>query len=177
VSPGPENDPSYAGKEPVDSVISNSIIKVILDEGSFLRRRPEVEHEREVALFDLLEKNHFELVGKGSVPGPYHMTLALREERLIFALSSPSGSLIKEIELPTRPFRSVIRDYFLVCESYFDAIKTLTPTQIESIDMGRRSLHNEGAQKLEDRLRECVNLDRLTARRLFTLLCVLHMRG
>ena len=177
MSPGPENDPSDVRKEPVDSLPSNSIVKIILDEGSFLRRRPEVEHEREVALFDLLEKNHFELVGESSVPGPYHVNLALREERLIFALSSPNGSLITEIELPTRPFRSVIRDYFLVCESYFDAIKTLTPTQIESIDMGRRSLHNEGAQKLEERLRECVDLDRLTARRLFTLLCVLHMRG
>lgn len=155
----------------------NSIIKISLDEDSFLRRRPEVEHEREVALFDILERNHFELTGEGAVSGPYHVNLALKEDRLVFALASQNDTPIKEIALPIRAFRSVIKDYFLVCESYFDAIKTMSPSQIESIDMGRRSLHDEGAHKLEDRLREHVDLDHATARRLFTLLCVLHMRG
>ncbi len=155
----------------------NSIIKIALDEGSFLRRRPEVEHEREVALFDLLERNKFELVGDDAVPGPYHVNLAIKEDRLIFVLLSLDDVPIREIALQTRPFRPIIKDYFLVCESYFDAIKTMSPTQIESIDMGRRSLHNEGTLKLQERLSEYVTLDTPTARRLFTLLCVLHMRG
>ncbi|MDG2320825.1 MAG: UPF0262 family protein [Rhodospirillaceae bacterium] len=179
MSPGPDDDRASVGNGSPTTATTNSIVKITLDEGSFLRRRPEVEHEREVALFDLLEQNHFELIDDDddAVPGPYHVVLSLREDRLVFALSTPAGVPIQDIALPTRPFRSVIKDYFLVCESYFDAIKTLTPAQIESIDMGRRSLHNEGAQKLEDRLSEHVNLDSATARRLFTLLCVLHMRG
>jgi uncharacterized protein (UPF0262 family) len=155
----------------------NSIIKMTLDENSFLRRRPEVEHERAVALFDLLERNHFELAGEDASPGPYHVNLALMEDRLIFALSTIEDVFLKDIALSVRPFRSIIKDYFLICESYFDAIKTMTPSQIEAIDMGRRGLHNEGAQMLEERLSECVSLDHATARRLFTLLCVLHMRG
>jgi uncharacterized protein (UPF0262 family) len=181
VSPGPDDDRASVRNGSPAPATTNSIVKITLDEESFLRRRPEVEHEREVALFDLLEQNHFELIDDDddadAVPGPYHVVLSLREDRLVFALSTPAGVPIQDIALPTRPFRSVIKDYFLVCESYFDAIKTLTPAQIESIDMGRRSLHNEGAQKLEDRLSEHVNLDSATARRLFTLLCVLHMRG
>lgn len=156
---------------------SNSIVRITLDENSFLRRRPEVEHEREVALFDLLEKNSFELSGEGEPPGPYHVKLALKDDRLVFFLATVKDESIRNIELPVRPFRSVVKDYFLICESYFDAIKTMTPSQIEAIDMGRRGLHNEGAQMLEDRLVEFVKLDHPTARRLFTLLCVLHMRG
>jgi len=155
----------------------NSIVKMILDEDSFLRRRPEVEHERAVALFDLLERNTFELSGEGAVSGPYHVSLALKEDRLVFMLSTPKDEPIQEIILPVRPFRSIIKDYFMICESYFDAIKTMSPTQIEAIDMGRRGLHSEGAQMLEERLSEHVVLDHATARRLFTLLCVLHMRG
>jgi len=155
----------------------NSIVQMTLDEDTFLRRRPEVEHEREVALFDLLERNSFELAGEGDPPGPYHVNLALKEDRLVFLLSTTDDKPIRDITLPVRPFRSIIKDYFLVCESYFDAIKTMTPSQIEAIDMGRRGLHNEGAQLLEERLLEYVTLDHLTARRLFTLLCVLHMRG
>ena len=177
MSPGPDDDRASVRNGSPAPATTNSIVKITLDEESFLRRRPEVEHEREVALFDFLEQNHFELIDDDAVPGPYHVVLSLREDRLVFALSTPAGVPIQDIALPTRPFRSVIKDYFLVCESYFDAIKTLTPAQIESIDMGRRSLHNEGAQKLEDRLSEHVNLDSATARRLFTLLCVLHMRG
>ncbi|MDG2243626.1 MAG: UPF0262 family protein [Rhodospirillaceae bacterium] len=155
----------------------NSILKMTLDEGSFLRRRPEVEHERAVALFDLLERNHFELSDEGAVPGPYHVNLALKEDRLVFSLSTVADDLIQDIVLSVRPFRSIIKDYFMVCESYFDAIKTMSPSQIEAIDMGRRGLHNEGAKVLAERLKEHVSLDNATARRLFTLLCVLHMRG
>ncbi|MGE4062731.1 MAG: UPF0262 family protein [Rhodospirillaceae bacterium] len=154
-----------------------SIVKIELDERSFLRRRPEVEHEREVALFDLLEQNTFTLKGEGCCPGPYHLRLALREDRLVFDVRDDLGAPQKELVLAIRPFRSVIKDYFVVCESYFDAIKTSSPSQIEAIDMGRRALHNEGAVMLEERLREHVTLDHDTSRRFFTLLCILHMRG
>ncbi len=154
-----------------------SIVRIELDERSFLRRRPEVEHEREVALFDLLEENTFTLKGEGTCPAPYHLHLSLREDRLVFDVRDTGGAPQKEVVLAIRPFRAVIKDYFLVCESYFDAIKTSSPSQIEAIDMGRRALHNEGALMLEERLREHVTLDYDTSRRFFTLLCILHMRG
>lgn len=154
-----------------------SILRIELDERSFLRRRPEVEHEREVALFDLLEENTFCLKGEGACAGPYHLRLALRDDRLIIDVRDTTDAPQKELTLPTRPFRAVIKDYFLVCENYFDAIKTSSPSQIEAIDMGRRALHNEGALMLEERLRDHVDLDYNTSRRFFTLLCILHMRG
>lgn len=154
-----------------------SIVKIQLDEKSFLRRRPEVEHEREVALFDLLEENKFDLKGEGASSGPYHLKLKLSEDRLVFDLYNTNDVPQREITMPVKPFRSVIKDYFLICESYFDAIKTLSPSQIEAIDMGRRGLHNEGAQILRERLEIEVEIDQPTSRRFFTLLCVLHMRG
>ncbi len=154
-----------------------SILRVELDERSFLRRRPEVEHEREVALFDLLEENTFILNGEGTAPGPYHLRLGLSEDRLVFDVADEHGAPQKQIALAVRPFRMLVKDYFMVCESYYDAIKTSSPSHIEAIDMGRRALHNEGAQMLEERLKEHVELDHNTARRLFTLLCILHMRG
>lgn len=154
-----------------------SIVRVELDERSFLRRRPEVEHEREVALFDLLEANTFILRSAGAAPGPYHLRFGLSEDRLVFDVMDEKGAPLKQIALPVRPFRMLVKDYFMVCENYYDAIKTSSPTQIEAIDMGRRALHNEGAQMLKERLAEHAELDHDTARRLFTLLCVLHMRG
>lgn len=154
-----------------------SIVNIQLDERSFLRRRPEVEHEREVALFDLLEENTFCLKEEGTCPGPYHLRLALREDRLVFDVRDTSDAPLKELVLAVKPFRSVIKDYFFVCESYFDAIKMSSPSQIEAIDMGRRALHNEGATMLRERLAEHVELDHITSRRFFTLLCILHMRG
>ncbi len=154
-----------------------SIVKVQLDEKSFLRRRPEVEHEREVALFDLLEDNVFILKGEDAAPGPFHLRLGLQEDRLIFDVRDTGDAPCKEIVMAVKPFRMVIKDYFLVCEGYFDAIKQSSPSQIEAIDMGRRGLHNEGAQMLRERLAEHVELDQGTSRRFFTLLCVLHMRG
>lgn len=154
-----------------------SIIRLVLDEKSFLRRRPEVEHEREVAIFDLLEENTFRLVGDDAHPGPYHVKLRLADDRLLFDVRDEFDVLVRELALPVKPFRMVVKDYFIVCESYFDAIKASSPSQIEAIDMGRRALHNEGAQMLLDRLKSDAELDQLTARRLFTLLCVLHMRG
>lgn len=173
--PGPGGADAGAGEGR-----SRSIVKIQLDEKSFLRRRPEVEHEREVALFDLLEENVFELKGDGgavSARGPFHLNLALSEDRLIFDLSDTSDAPCAQIALPVRPFRMIIKDYFLICESYFDAIKASSPSQIEAIDMGRRGLHNEGALMLKERLADRVELDQSTSRRLFTLLCILHMRG
>ena len=154
-----------------------SIIKLVLDEKTFHRRRPEVEHEREVAIFDLLEENTFRLNGAGAHPGPYHVQLKLADDRLLLQVKDTDENLIREVAMAVKPFRMVIKDYFIVCESYFDAIKTSSPSQIEAIDMGRRALHNEGAQMLLERLMVDAELDQLTSRRLFTLLCVLHMRG
>ena len=166
-----EADSDHSGQR------QRSIVKIQLDEKSFLRRRPEVEHEREVALFDLLEENKFVLKGEGASPGPFHLKLGLSEDRLIFDVRDTNDVPCREIVMAVKPFRMVIKDYFLVCESYFDAIKASSPSQIEAIDMGRRGLHNEGAQMLRERLAEHVELDQGTSRRFFTLLCVLHMRG
>ena len=159
------------------SEFRRSIVKVQLDEKSFLRRRPEVEHEREVALYDLLEENQFLLKGEGVAPGPFHLKLALAEDRLIFIVNDTDDRLCREITLGVKPFRMIIKDYFVVCEIYYDAIKALSSQQIEAIDMGRRTLHNEGAVMLRERLADHVTLDAATARRFFTLLCILHMRG
>ena len=164
-------------KPPSPSERTRSIVRIDLDERSFLRRRPEVEHEREIALFDLLEENTFILKGEGVASGPYHLRLALAEDRLVFEVCDTGEVQLARIVLAVKPFRMVIKDYFLVCESYFDAIKDASPSQIEAIDMGRRALHNEGAVMLKERMEEHASLDHTTARRLFTLLCVLHMRG
>jgi uncharacterized protein (UPF0262 family) len=154
-----------------------SIVNLVLDEKTFVRRRPEVEHEREVAIFDLLEDNTFCLKGEGVHQGPYHARLKLAEDRLLLDIRDTNEVTIKEITFPVRPFRMIVKDYFIVCESYYDAIKVSSPSQIEAIDMGRRALHNEGAQMLLERLSADAELDHTTARRLFTLLCVLHIRG
>jgi uncharacterized protein (UPF0262 family) len=156
---------------------SNSIISIELFQGSVLRKRPEVEHEREVAIFDLLEKNKFELLDDGEISGPYNLKLSFVDGNMNFEVSDTSKVFIKNIVLSIKPFRRLIKDYFLVCESYFDAIKNMSPQQIEAIDMGRRSLHNEGADILKERLVKFVDIDRSTARRFFTLLCVLQIRG
>lgn len=169
-APGEDNGETVASRP-------RSIVKLTLDERSFLRRRPEVEHEREVAIFDLLEENTFRLNGDGVHPGPYHVSLRLIDDRLLFDIRDANDVRVRELALAVKPFRMVVKDYFIVCESYFDAIKTSSPSQIEAIDMGRRALHNEGAQMLLERLTVEAELDQLTARRLFTLLCVLHMRG
>lgn len=156
---------------------SRSIVRLRLDENSFFRRRPEIEHEREVAIFDLLDENTFQLTGDGVYPGPYHLQVGLNGDRLVFDVSDTADSAIKQLSLAIKPFRTLVRDYFIVCESYFDAIKSSSPSQIEAIDMGRRALHNEGADGLRERLAADVTMDHATARRFFTLLCVLQMRG
>lgn len=151
------------------------IVRLELDQKSIVRWSPEVEHERNVAIFDLLENNHFQLIE--GFPGPYEIVLSLRETNLVLAISGADGSQSCELVLAMRPFRRVIKDYFLICESYLQAIKGATPSRIEAIDMARRGLHNEGSDLLREALASRVELDHDTARRLFTLVCVLHIRG
>ncbi len=152
------------------------IIEIKLDERTVVRRSPEIEHERAVAIYDLLEENRF--VPQGGFTGPYIVFLTVEERtRLIIEVRDPQDSPLDRIKLPLQPFRRIIRDYFQICESYFDAIKRLSPSQIETIDMARRGIHNEGSEILIERLKDKVEIDMHTARRLFTLLCVLHFRG
>jgi uncharacterized protein (UPF0262 family) len=151
------------------------IAKIELDERTVVRRNPDVEHERAVAIFDLLEENSFALAGNEQ--GPYHLRLGIEENRLIFDIRSRDGEPCERIQVALNSFRTVVKDYFTVCESYYEAIKRSGPSQIEALDMGRRALHNEGAELLRDRLRDKITLDPNTSRRLFTLICVLHIRG
>lgn len=151
------------------------IAEIRLDSASIVRWSREVEHERQVALFDLLERNSFALVD--GFAGPYRVELSLREANLIFRVDDLDGGQRAEVSLSMRPFRKLIKDYFLICESYFEAIRHATPSRIEAIDMGRRGLHDEGADKLADALAGKIEIDGETARRLFTLVCVLHIRG
>ena len=148
------------------------IIDIVLDEESVARRSPEVEHERAVALFDLIEENDFALVG---TPGPYRLRIGIFEQRLVFDVRDAHDNKLRDIVLSLTPFRKVVKDYFLVCESYYAAIKKLSPSQIEALDMGRRGLHNEGSELLRERLAGKIEIDSGTARRLFTLICALHI--
>jgi uncharacterized protein (UPF0262 family) len=151
------------------------IAELVLDERTVMRRSPDVEHERKVAIFDLLEENSF--TPNGSEGGPYLLHLAIEENRLVFDIRLEGGAEHGKVMLSLTPFRKIIKDYFLICESYYDAIKTAAPAQIEAIDMGRRGLHNEGSELLKERLSGKIELDFDTARRLFTLICVLHIKG
>jgi len=151
------------------------IVEIRLDSASIVRWSREVEHERQVAVFDLMERNSFQLVN--GFAGPYRVLLSLREANLIFAVSDEADARHSEITLSMRPFRRLIKDYFLICDSYFQAIRHAAPSRIEAIDMGRRGLHNEGAEKLSEALADKILVDDETARRLFTLLCVLHIRA
>ena len=150
---------------------------IILDDSGLPAPTPEVEQERRVAIYDLLEDNLFELEGRPEAAGPYLLNLAVRDRRLVFDVRTEASQAAAEFHLSLSPFRQVIRDYFAICESYFDAVKHLPPSQIEAIDMGRRAIHNQGAETLAERLAGKVKVDDATARRLFTLVCVLHFKG
>ncbi len=146
-----------------------------LDEASLAAASADAEHERRVAIFDLIEANSFAVDGLDE--GPYTLFLSIVDQRLVFRVDRESGEELHTFILSLAPFRKVIRDYFLVCDSYFGAIRSATPAQIEAIDMGRRGLHNEGSTLLSERLAGKVTIDFDTARRLFTLICALHVRG
>lgn len=163
-----------------EAVSSDRLIEVTLDETGLPAPTPEVEQERRVAIFDLIEENRFGLPGREGRPapaGPYRLRLAIRERRLVFEVATESGEPAGEVHLSLTPFNQVVKDYFQICESYFDAVKRLPPAQIEAIDMGRRGIHNEGSRLLLERLEGKVDTDIATARRLFTLICVLHFKG
>lgn len=148
--------------------------EVTLDD-SIGRSTPDVEHERAVAIFDLVEENSFGPVGHEG--GPYTLKLSLVDSKLVFSVALENGEPVATHILSLTPFRRIIKDYFMICESYYEAIRSSTPSQIEAIDMGRRGVHNEGSQTLMDRLDGKIKIDFDTARRLFTLVCVLHWRG
>ncbi len=152
----------------------NRLVAVTLDEASIARGNPDQEHERAIALYDILEGNSFAIPGR---EGPYSLVLGLVENKLSFAISTASGEPVMTHLLSLSPFRRVIRDYEMICESYYNAIRTASPSQIEAIDMGRRGLHNEASDTLKQRLDGKVDLDHDTARRLFTLIFALHWKG
>ena len=153
---------------------------VRLDDRGLPPPTPEVEQERRQALYDLIEENDFRLAprdGQTPPPGPYHLALSVRDGRLAFEVTTEDGTPAGAFVLSLTPFRQVIKDYFAICASYFDAVKRLPAAQIEAIDMGRRGIHNEGSTLLMERLAGKVDCDFDTARRLFTLICVLHFKG
>jgi uncharacterized protein (UPF0262 family) len=159
---------------------SNRIIDIELDESGLAPPTPEIEQERRVAIFDLLEENLFGLPGRDGRPaptGPFKLNLSIREGRLVFDVALEDSTPAGQFHLSLSPFRQVVKDYFQICEAYFDAVKHLPPAQIEAIDMGRRGIHDEGSRILQERLEGKVETDRATARRLFTLICVLHFKG
>ncbi len=156
------------------------ISHIEIDDRALPAPTPEIEQERKVAIFDLLEENAFALPdrdGRALPEGPYRLLLAIRDKRLVFDIKTEAEDPAAEFHLSLGPFRQVVKDYFQICESYFDAVKKLPPSQIEAIDMARRGIHNEGARVLQERLEGKAELDIDTARRLFTLICVLHFGG
>lgn len=159
-----------------DEDSTQRLVDIELDIGGVVRWNVEIEHERKVAVYDLLESNRFAPVGV--TRGPYRLRLALAENRLIFDIASDGdGKALAKVSLPLAGFRRLVKDYFTVCESYFSAIKTASPSKIEALDMGRRGLHDEGSQLVMERLKGKITIDLATARRLFTLLCALHWKG
>lgn len=152
------------------------LTRIEIDDSAIAPATPEMEQERKVAIFDLIEDNSFAVPGRDDQPapeGPFALELCIREGRLVFDVATESDQKVAEFHLSLGPFRQVVKDYFQICQSYFDAVKKLPPAQIEAIDMARRGIHNEGARTLQERLEGKAQLDIDTARRLFTLICAL----
>lgn len=159
---------------------TDRLVDVNLDTTGLPTPTAEIEQERRVAIYDLLDANQFALAPRENVDlptGPYSLGLAVRDRHLVLTVDDAAGARALEMYLSLAPFRTLVKDYFTICESYFDAIRRLPPHQIEAIDMGRRAVHDEGAVLLRERLARRIVVDLPTARRLFTLLCVLHFRG
>ena len=157
-----------------DDTDKRRLVAVTLDEASIGRGSPDQEHERAVAIYDLLEDNTFAPIGHDG--GPYALHLSISENRLVFDIRLADQSPVVAHLLSLTPLRRIVKDYFMICESYYQAIRTAMPSQIEAIDMGRRGLHDEGSRLLMERLERKVRVDFDTARRLFTLICVLHIK-
>lgn len=153
----------------------NRLFEVTLDEASLAPASANAEHERRIALFDLKEANAFTVVGEDR--GPYALVLAAADGRLAFDVMDSDGARVVLHHMPLSPLRKTIKDYVFICESYHTAIRSAAPSQIEAIDMGRRGLHNDAAEILVDALNGRFAIDQETARRLFTLICALHVRG
>lgn len=151
------------------------LVEITLDEGSIGRAHSQIEHEREVAIYDLIDENSFHLEGRDD--GPYKLNLGIREERLVFVVANENGEPVVTHQLPLTPFKRIMKDYFMVLDSYYQAIKTSQPSKIQAIDVGRRGLHDEGSQLLIERLEGKITIDFDTARRLFTLIAALHWKG
>jgi len=151
------------------------LVGITLDERSTATQNTNIEHEREVAIFDILEGNSFALEGRDD--GPYTLNLGIVEDRLVFTVGNEAGETLVTHMLSLTPLKRIMKDYFLVCESYYQAIRTAPPSRIQAIDMGRRGLHDEGSVTLQERLAGKINVDLDTARRLFTLICALHWKG
>ena len=158
-----------------DKDANNRVVAVTLDEESIGRSGPDIEHERAIAIYDLVEQNLF--APEGGHTGPFTLHIGITGNRLMFDIKRADGTPCVVHLLSLTPFRRIVKDYFMICDSYHQAIRTATPDKIEAIDMGRRGVHNEGSNTLKERLNGKVDMDFETARRLFTLLCVLHWKG
>ena len=162
-------------KPPSGDDTKNCIVAVTLDEESIGRSGPDIEHERAIAIYDLIEKNLF--APEGADAGPFALHLGITGNRLMFDIRREDGTPVVAHLLSLSPFRRIVKDYFMICDSYYQAIRTATPDKIEAIDMGRRGIHDEGSRTLQERLHGKVRVDFETARRLFTLISVLHWKG
>ncbi len=173
------SDPSRPDDTATPGTTRHRIAAISLDPGSIKRGNPNIEHEREVAIYDILEANQFELAGRDD--GPYSLVLGVVDDKLVFTATPDAAAATNTepavIAVPMLPLRRVMKDYFLVCETYFEAIRSAPPSRIAQIDVGRRALHDEGANALVEKLDGKISVDTTTARRLFTLVCALHWRG
>ncbi|TPV98611.1 MAG: hypothetical protein USCAAHI_01958 [Beijerinckiaceae bacterium] len=158
-----------------DPKARNRLVSVSLDEASISRGAADQEHERQIAIYDLIDENSFALPGRDA--GPYGLKIALQDAKLVLEIADENGTPLVAHILSLSPFRGLLKDYFMICESYYAAIRTAMPSQIEAIDMGRRAIHNEAAEVLLERLKGKIECDRDTARRIFTLVVALHWKG
>jgi uncharacterized protein (UPF0262 family) len=158
-----------------EPIARNRLVSVSLDEASINRGAADQEHERQIAIYDLIDENSFALPGRDA--GPYGLKIALQDAKLVLEITEESGAPVVAHILSLTPFRGLLKDYFMICESYYASIRTAMPSQIEAIDMGRRAIHNEAAELLLERLKGKVECDHDTARRIFTLVVALHWKG
>lgn len=158
-----------------DKTTNDRLSEITLDPKSLASSNANIEHEREVAIFDILDGNSFAVEGLDS--GPYKLYLAIVEDRMQLNVGSQTATDIAQHNVPLTPLKRIIKDYFMVCESYYAAVRTAPPARIQAIDVNRRSLHDEGSQVLRDRMLPKIVVDSHTSRRLFTLLCALHWKG
>ncbi len=165
-----------AQNDPKSDDPNSRIVAVTLDEESIGRSGPDIEHERAIAIYDLIEQNLFAPDGHDG-KGPFTLHIGITGSRLMFDIRKEDGTPVVAHLLSLTPFRRIVKDYFMICDSYYQAIRTATPDKIEAIDMGRRGIHDEGSRTLQERLKGKVRLDFETARRLFTLITVLHWKG